>query len=157
MKSLGIKEVKTGKLNNEEYNAILEIFERENNFRPLNINKFSAGYRNTDDLAFYRPFFREISVNLKTSRAYKYKELKPFNEQLIEYKKILSDFDSKYLGNKNFRQVQVQIHRKQYLNKINSIEEKISKGEKAIHWITSHTEKDYLSQIKKTMVHEIGS
>jgi len=152
-----VKNVNLKGLKKEEYNEVLRIFEKENKFSKMNLDSIVT-YRNARDgaNALYSPSNNKIALNISNLRKRVKNDIVSYENQLLKYDKMLTDYKDNYVGNVRYNQRQVITRMNSLKRRINVIDRKIKDGEKARYWSISSSFENQIDALGSTFTHEIG-
>lgn len=157
IKAAGVKEVVLAGLKKPQFNAIVEVIEREASIGKLKLDKLQTYRRNDLNAALYSPSNNAISLNLKNVAGKHEKQIvDSYEVQLQEYKDLVEKWQTEYLNKAGFNQRKVYSGINSFKNKIFSIEQKIKAGETARPWTLSGAADDGIEALRRTVTHELG-
>jgi hypothetical protein len=158
IRATGVKQVSLKGMNISQANAVMKVMEKEAKAYDISGLTSISTYRSVKDgaKAFYSPGTKQIKLNL-ASIGQGYAPVKPYTEQLIEWKDMLEKWKS-YLINPVYSNQKDKIRKniKLYAAKVSQIEGWISKGYTSRFFSLSASYEDNIESITATVTHEMG-
>lgn len=157
MKALGIEKVNLSKLNINNANIVLEAFENEALFAPLQLKEVDTVRRSKSAWGgMYSNHESKITINASHIDSFKPKPLDSFDSRISKAKTLIEKYETEYLGKPNYDQRKVERSISQMKLDIYRLEMKIKNGERPLPFTFTQMANTDKESFQMLITHEIG-